>query len=294
MSLQNPEKPKLHGFLQEQLRQRRTWSRPREKREPIAFRIFEVLQVQVSVLAQSDPFYFTSKSAAVYDYSRLGALTGSRVSEYAQGNLEPGVRFNTVPLSADAGEWAGSPIAFIAPDFTFYDNNFICLSHDIVVSDSQRVMEVHVRFRYDKSSTNFAIRKFRRVSSLLCPVDASTSIIRRATLLRVPPTEPLGVFAAGSASYSFLRAQHMVDALRAAAVVAYPNPQHYLRLHLHCVVSHSLRVTAAVLMHNPGYPAEIIAFRLRWSVDSVKFYIREARTQVCQQTTNAIFGAMLI
>jgi hypothetical protein len=31
-----------------------------------------------------------------------------------------GVRYNTIPLTADAGKWAGQPIAFICANFTFY------------------------------------------------------------------------------------------------------------------------------------------------------------------------------
>ena len=41
------------------------------------------------------------------------------------------------------------------------------------------------------------------------------------------------------------------------------------------IMAHSVQVTAAVALHNAGLSFDVIAFRLRWSVDSVKHYVHE-------------------
>ena len=61
------------------------------------------------------------RDAAVFDWSCLGIFTGSRSGEYAQTVAKRG-QFACIPNSwAAATEWKGTPLAFIATDFTFYD-----------------------------------------------------------------------------------------------------------------------------------------------------------------------------
>jgi hypothetical protein len=66
-----------------------------------------------------------------------------------------------------------------------------------------------------------------------------------------------------------------------ACIWAYPNPQHYMRIHIASVVAHSDHITAAVSLKLGGaYSNEEIAFRLRWHVSSVLTYLRECFQQV--------------
>ena len=64
---------------------------------------------------------FLSKEYACYDWTRLGLFTGSRIGEYGQSKIPMGVRYAAVPLTQYPGIWAGTSIAFIESDFTFYD-----------------------------------------------------------------------------------------------------------------------------------------------------------------------------
>ena len=126
------------------------------------------------------------------------------------------------------------------------------------------VKTVHIRFRYDKGAENFSIRKFSLSSDpVLDPVNAVVSIFHRATLLLVPQWEPIGVYGTSpSSSFYFLRDSHVWDELRHMCVRTYPNPNHYLRLHIDRIVPHSNRVTAAVCLDMGGASIDDIAFRL--------------------------------
>jgi hypothetical protein len=111
-------KPALHPFLKEQLTQRLNWKKPCAKIEPFTSPMFKSLYTIIQ--ASPDPAQmFTSDLCAVYNWMRLGLFTGFCLGEYSQSRLQRGVRFNTIPVSIDAGKWAGRPLAFIADNFTF-------------------------------------------------------------------------------------------------------------------------------------------------------------------------------
>jgi hypothetical protein len=80
--------------------------------------------------------------------------------------------------------------------------------------------------------------------------------------------------------------------MRSACLSAYPNPDHYLRRHITSLVTHSMRVTAAVALAQAGISIEDIAFRLRWSPQSVTTYLRDCTHQIGRLTHAAIVGAL--
>jgi hypothetical protein len=129
---------------------------------------------------------------------------------------------------------------------------------------------MHIRFRFDKSPRNFSIQKFQLMNDpILDPVSAAISCLHQADLLHVPLWEPIGVFGSISLKYSFLRDFHISAIMKGACVLAYPDPTHYMRVHIAQIVPHSNRITAAVSLQLRGAQDEEIAFRLRWHVSSV-------------------------
>ena len=112
-----------------------------------------------------------------------------------------------------------------------------------------------------------------------------------------PPIRPIGAFrplSGGPGDYSFLKADHVKNIMRDACIHAHPDPDHYMRKHIHLLHSHSNRITAAVALFNADVPIEQIAARLRWSVESVKHYLCECYTKIGALTTKAIEGAMIL
>jgi hypothetical protein len=286
--------PAFHPFLREQLTQRANWRKPRDRIEPFTAAMYDVLFSEIR--SSTDPSgTFISPLHAIFDWTRLGLFTGSRLGEYGQSRRKKGSRYNTVPQSIDAGIWAGSSIAFIAEDFTFFTSTLIAISHDQVSTYHAKklVSAVQIRFRYDKSKDNFTIRKFRSLDHpFLDPVDASVSILRRAQLLKVPPEEPLGVFTSSiSIPFTFITATTVTQVMHHACIIAYPDPDHYLRRNIKCLVAHSNRVTAAVCLQQGGAKNDEIAFRLRWKPGSVPTYLRDCFQAVGDILQQALTGA---
>jgi hypothetical protein len=85
-----------------------------------------------------------------------------------------------VPNTTHAGKWAGSLIAFIWDDFTFYDDKFVQASQAEATLDLPRwvVHFVLIQFLFDKSPTNFSIQKFCHITgTFLCPMKAMISLL---------------------------------------------------------------------------------------------------------------------
>jgi hypothetical protein len=287
--------PSLHPYLQEMISQRDNWTKPQTQKEPFTYRMLaEHATTLVSTKTESVP-RFLRLVHAVWDWLRLGVFTGSRVAEYAQSRLKKGQRFQCIPNTPDAGVWAGQPLAFIRADFQFFDSAHRLVAHSDVFNAHRcgTIFTVHIRFRFDKSPTNFSIRKFARSQDpILNPVDAAVSIFRRANLLRVPLNEPIGVYNnRPSGPFHFMRDYHIAPVLRTMCIRAYPDPTHYLRIHITRLVPHSNRVTAAVCLKLGGAKDEEIAFRLRWHIASVPTYLRECFQDVGQIMTHTLQGA---
>jgi hypothetical protein len=256
--------------------------------------MFLVLHHDVNALA-GDQARLLDCVPAIYDWTWLGVFTGSRLGEYGQSKPRSGELFAMVPLTPDAGKWAGMPLAFIREDFTYYDIQRHLLSRSNLQSLRSFAEEVHVRFCYDKSTTNFAIRKYHRMRhTFMCAVHSSISILKRADTLTIPAGFPIGAYHASTAGdYKLIQGDDVCQVMRYACTIAYPDIRHYMHQHIDRIMAHSNRVTACLALHQAGVSEEEIAHHLRWQVPSVRFYIRESYSKLGDLTQKAVAGAAL-
>ena len=288
---------KLHPMIADILDERKKWERPKKKREPYTHVMFQILAHQIAAECRKDATMALGLKAAVFEWARLGAFTGSRVAEYAQthGNRDCVSR---VPDNPGAAEWANDPIAFIEEDFTFFSKDGIKMSFSACMRDPSTVEELHIRFRYDKSPRNCVTRKFRRTrQGWFCPVEAGLSIISRFRLLKMDSKQPLGVYKPKSlknGSFHYLRSYEFIKVMRQSVVDGYPDPNHYMRKNILRVDAHSNRVTAAVALSNVGMTIDEIAFRLRWKPESVDHYLRDCSRAIGRLSEAVIRGSALI
>lgn len=275
--------------------ERTKWQRPREKRLPFTWQMFQTFHAFILTLTKTDLTRFLDKEACIFDCIRLGVFTGSRAGEYAQTVARRG-EFSKVPSNAAAVQWRNWPIAFVADDLQIFDHKARLLPHDSsLFSHPEKAGEIHIRFRFDKSNANFTIRKFRRGKSFLCPVDAGISILRRAYILKIPTHHPIAAYRDRKPrGYSFLHSQDVIRQMRLICRKAYPDPKHYMHINTPNIVAHSNRVTAAVALYAMKHSIPEIAFRLRWKPESVEYYLRECSQMVCNLTAAAIDGAQCI
>ena len=231
-------------------------------------------------------------AATIRDAAILGVFTGSRVSEYAQGQLPAGQRFQCVPINAASGAQGNHPISFEDEDFTFYSSAGI----QTLSSVSHPAKYLRVRFRYTKGTARaFTYRMFASIpSSALCPIAAASRVKLRWQTLSPGLHTPIFCYLPSMLTRKpfFLLDRHMTIALRASLVRVYPNPRHILRQHASSVSSHSLRVFACLCLKTAGWDEESISHQLRWNSDTVKFYIRQSLVQVDSVSSTVFCSAL--
>jgi hypothetical protein len=293
------QRPALHPYLAEQLSQRVTWRVPKPKKEPFTLPMFDAIKRHLNEKSGSAKRLptFLSQEYACYDWTRLGLFTGSQISKYGQAKIPSGARYATVPYTQDAGIWAGTSVAFIESDLTFYGNQARLLpAETCLLSDAADCMEeVHIRYWFDKSWDNFTIRKYcRQPSAPFDPFIACINILRRANLLAIPKHEPMGQFRNYlQGQTDCLKAMHVTAVMRLLACrLAYPDASHYMRIHELHIVAHSNQVTAACCLKAGGASDEEIAFCLRWQPGSVPTYLRECFQGIGDIMSQAIKGAL--
>jgi hypothetical protein len=303
------KRPKILPMLGEIIRQRSAWKEPLPRKEPFtiamidALRAYLLLESTKTSIAQVFPIseyavYILISEYAVYDWLRLGLFTGSRISEYGQtsSGKSPGSRFARIPNSSDPGIWGNQPLAFIAADFVFFNRASLLVDKQFCLVNTalDHIHGLDLRFRFDKSKTNFTIRKYTRLlSAPFDPVIAAINIVRRGHIFGVPPAEPIGQYRAfGSSVNSLLRDSDVRNHLRFSCKLAYPDPRHYCRIHILGLVAHSTRVTVALCLKLGGASDEEIAFRLRWHISSVPTYLRECFNGIDTIMQTAITGVL--
>jgi len=289
---------KLNPYLAELLAQRRVWRKPKTKKEPITGAIIDAM----AQMAEEGRHKYGDfcEEAVLYDICRLGIFTGSRLAEYGQSTVPPGAPsdyWNPIPSSRDVPpDERGKPCAFVISDFEFYTVDHIQLSHSEALADLSRAEYVHIVFRYDKSNNNFIRRKFRRYRGHhLCPVKTVLSMVRRyyQRMPGVSPQAPLGMFIGRNHRVYSIRGRHVQGFMQRACLRAYPDANHYMQIHINRLMSHSLRVMAAVALQNAGVKVDDIAWRLRWNSDAVNEYLRECHKFIGVLTEQAITGAYI-
>ena len=77
-------------------------------------------------------------------------------------------------------------------------------------------------------------------------------------------------------------------------ISAYPDPQHYMRQHLHQIVPHLNRVTAAISLKQGGASNDDIAYHMRWDPKSVPTYLRDCFGSVNHDLARTLQGSMAL
>ena len=272
---------RFHPYIGQQLQDRRNWERKKPQKLPMTRAIYEALH-RFLLQGGDSIAHFVGVEYCVYDWLRLGAFTGFRPSEYAQTKVGKGQQFLAIPDNPDVPEdQRGKPIAFVAEDVTFYTRDEVLIPHAhlMVYHRKGLVHFLQLRWRFDKSTANFVLRKYAVTEDpIFNPVDAAVNIIFRSQLLQIPADQPIGVWknATGRRPFRFLRDSAITKVMRLACELAYPNPDHFYRRHITSLVPHSVRVTAAYVMQLGGADNDEIAHSKRWlDPKSVPTYNRD-------------------
>ena len=217
-----------------------------------------------------------SIAAAIVDWIKLGRYTGFRKSEWCQKSQSSYQRIDS---------WPGQPAeAFVWADFTFLDCRKRKLSPRQL--SRQRVFYVIVRWRKQKNGDNGQEITYARDDDIpdFCPVRAALRIAQRALRLNIPTDTPLGKARhSKTKQIIFITDTLVTELLRVAAKAVYNLPMNDPELAKWS--THSIRVTAANLLHRERFSDSYIQTRLRWKSTQFLKYLRNTFYSATQHST---------
>lgn len=203
---------------------------------------------------------------AIFDWILLGRYGGFRPVEWCQ---------HTQTSFRRIEEWPGQPpYGFIPSDFSFLGTNERHLTPaDLLKIDM--IDSIQVRFRKQKNKDNGQVIPFKRdlVNPHLCPVRAAFRILVRHKRLQGSEHEPLAICRNHTNTKTiFITDSLTTKFLRKAAIAAHNiSPKSSA---LNQWSSHSIRVTAANLLHRAHLSDSFIQMRLRWKSTAFLRYLR--------------------
>lgn len=210
---------------------------------------------------------------ALCEWMFLGRYVGFRKSEWTH-------KHKTNFEKIDDPEWGDRPAALglILEDITFYSASGrpVHVTKDMWHTRSlpTNFEYLKLRIRKQKNNDNYQILTYHRVrNSYLCPVRAAFMIYCRARHLDLPTEHPVAIYRdANSASRFQITGKDTNTFLRKIASYLYDIPE--TSEDLKKWSTHSVRVTAANLLHRAKFSDSYIKNRLRWRSDTFLMYLR--------------------
>ncbi len=231
-----------------------------ERRNMITNKMTMWMTTHVATLPHTHP------AVAIFDWIVLGRYAGFRASEWCQTSQH---------TYKHIAAWPGqTPKAFIRDHFEFFQDGEIPVP-DITTQPISSITSIWIRWRTQKNKQNGEKIPFFRdtVNLQLCPVAAAARIVWHAHSLHSDPNIPLGVrpTKATSLPFKYITLAATTTFLRQAAQEAHKLPPKHPNIAAWS--THSIRVTAANLLHCAKFSNSFIQNRLRWRSNTFLMYL---------------------
>jgi hypothetical protein len=212
---------------------------------------------------------------ALCEWIFLGRYTGFRSSEWCHESPTTYARINDP-------EWGERPdaIALIPQDITFFDKSGSRINIDEEQTGIHHeflppaIEYVELRIRKQKNNDNYQTLTYARTqrNTIMCPVRAAFNIYCRSRRLNLPDTHPAAVYKTTTGKINLITQDNTNAFLRQIAAKVFKLDANSPELQKWS--THSIRVTAANLLHRAGFSDTYIKNRLRWKSDTFLIYLR--------------------
>ena len=219
----------------------------------------------------------------VWHFINIGRFAGLRRQEYAM-EKEDTIQTYQLPSGTLVHR------AFNVEDVRFCFDGGIETPRLPSLSYADRVLCVAAGlfFKIQKNRQNRQLQWFNRNRRhpRFCFVASAFHLVENALFLGQGWDEPLCVYRAGDTT-KMLTGRQMTEYLRFVTTMVFPNISD---AELSRISTHSIRVYAAVLLHEAGKDATYIKLRLRWLSDCFLGYLRNTNT-IREQHNTALDSA---
>jgi hypothetical protein len=201
----------------------------------------------------------TGFRALVWDIAALGCYGGFRQQEYTVDHKNKVKYF----------------IAFTMETILFRDIDRMIICDAFFRPDL--VKAVGTRYAVQKNRHNGQVIWYSRgmANSRFCLVVRALSLVRRTAILGQSPSNPICVYLDTTDDTGYLTGAAITEYFRYVTKLVYPDIDASA---LASISSHSLQVTACVLLAEAGMPVYFIKLRLLWTRKCFEDYIRNTLT----------------
>ena len=161
--------------------------------------------------------------------------------------------------------------AFTMENILFRDKDRMIIRDALLHPDL--VEAVGTRYAVQKNRRNGQVIWYSRdvANPSFCPVVRALSLVCRAVILGQSPSDPICVYRDTTDDTVYLTGAAITKYFQYITKLVYPDID---AAALASISSHSLQVTACVLLAEAGMPVYFIKLRLRWISDCFEVYIR--------------------
>ena len=258
------------------VKDKQTFETEAKRREPLTHECIETMLDLAERYGESeDCFEFLMR-----DIVALGRYTGNRIQEYAMESPHK-IEYYVTP-DGDVMR------AFSVGNILFRDAHGMPLATSVAMETPNLVAQVGTRYDIQKNRNNGQVLWYHRdtLNQNYCPVVRALSLVQRAIRLGQSSSDPLCVYLKNGEKV-FLTANDVTNYFRYTMKLAHPTITEEM---LSAISTHSLRVTACVLLAEAGKPIYFIKLRLRWKSNCFEIYLRNT-SRVALQHMQAITPA---
>jgi hypothetical protein len=244
------------------------------KREPLHDRVL----IRMYELAQEANKYGLRR--AIWLWTRLGCFGGFRRQEFIMDKRTE-IQFYVMP--------DGTLIvrAFTLKNFVLFDVDKMRLAREVALAHRERVMSLGTVYDVQKNRMNNQMITFNREPEYpeFDPVEVGLDIIEMALALGAKEeTDPLCLYRTDAGDVEYITGDMVTKYFRFVTKLVFPAISD---MDLKLLSCHSLRVKAAVILHEAGKDGTYIKLRIRWLSDCFEVYLRNTHT-ICEQHNTAM------
>ena len=245
-----------------------------EKREPLHDRVL----VRMYELAQGGDKFGLRR--ALWLWTRLGCFGGFRRQEFVM-DKKTDIQFYVMPDGTLIAR------AFTIKNFIFFDEDEMRLALHEVLRNRTLAMSLGTEYDVQKNRMNNQVITFNRepTTPAFCPVEIGIDIVELAIALGAKDdSDPLCLFRTETGDVEYITGDMVTKYFRFVTQLVFPAIS---ATDLKLISCHSIRVKAAVILHEAGKDGSYIKLRIRWLSDCFQVYLRNTHT-ICEQHNTAM------